>query len=155
MEPESLWPCLQKPATGSYSEPDQSIPYVPILSLKDPFQYYPPTYVYVALVVSFPSDLPSKILYEFLFHACYMQTAFVVWWAEFLTTEPEVPGSIPGTTRFPEKYWAWNRVHSASRVQLRSNMKEKIAAPVYKTENTILGIRCADHTTPSTRKSWH
>jgi hypothetical protein len=24
------------------------------------------------------------------------------------------PGSIPGATRFSEKYWAWQRVHSAS-----------------------------------------
>jgi hypothetical protein len=27
-------------------------------------------------------------------------TASVAWWAEFLATDPEVPGSIPGTTRF-------------------------------------------------------
>jgi hypothetical protein len=24
------------------------------------------------------------------------------------------PGSIPGATRFSEKYWVWNRVHPAS-----------------------------------------
>jgi hypothetical protein len=24
------------------------------------------------------------------------------------------PGSIPGATRFSEKWWAWNGVHSAS-----------------------------------------
>jgi hypothetical protein len=24
------------------------------------------------------------------------------------------PGSIPGATRFSEKYWVWNGVHSAS-----------------------------------------
>jgi hypothetical protein len=30
------------------------------------------------------------------------------------------PGSIPGATRFPEKQWVWNGVHSASWVQLRS-----------------------------------
>jgi hypothetical protein len=34
------------------------------------------------------------------------------------------PGSIPGTTRFSEK-WVWNRVHSASWVQLRSYLIEK------------------------------
>jgi hypothetical protein len=28
-------------------------------------------------------------------------------------------------------------------------------APVYKTENTAVGIRYADHATPSIRKSWH
>jgi hypothetical protein len=30
----------------------------------------------------------------------------------------------------------------------------KIAAPVYKTENTAVGIRHADHVAPSIRKSW-
>jgi hypothetical protein len=30
----------------------------------------------------------------------------------------------------------------------------KIAAPVYKTENTAVGIRHADHVAPSVRKSW-
>jgi hypothetical protein len=40
------------------------------------------------------------------------------------------PGSLPGATRFSEKYWVWNGVHSASRVQLRSYLEEKVAAPV-------------------------
>jgi len=31
MEPESPLPCLQKPAIGTYSEPDESIPHLPIL----------------------------------------------------------------------------------------------------------------------------
>jgi hypothetical protein len=39
------------------------------------------------------------------------------------------PGSIPGTTRFCEKYWFWNGVHSASWVQLRSYLEEKVVAP--------------------------
>jgi hypothetical protein len=30
----------------------------------------------------------------------------------------------------------------------------KVAAPVYKTENTAVGIRHADHVAPSIRKSW-
>jgi hypothetical protein len=30
-------------------------------------------------------------------------TASVVWWSEFLATDPEVPGSIHGATRFSEK----------------------------------------------------
>jgi hypothetical protein len=33
---------------------------------------------------------------------------------EFLATDSEVPGSIPGAIRFSENYWAWNGVHSAS-----------------------------------------
>jgi hypothetical protein len=38
-------------------------------------------------------------------------------------------------------------------VQLRSYFKQNIAAPVSKTENTAVGIRRADHATPSIRKS--
>jgi hypothetical protein len=45
-----------------------------------------------------------------------------------------------------------NAVHSASWIQFRSYLKEKVAATVYKTENTVVGIRCADHATPSIRK---
>jgi hypothetical protein len=40
------------------------------------------------------------------------------------------PGSISGATRFSEKYWVWNGVHSASWVQLRIYLEEKVAAPV-------------------------
>jgi hypothetical protein len=36
------------------------------------------------------------------------------------------PGSISGATRFSEKQWVWNEVHSASWVQLRSYLKEKV-----------------------------
>jgi hypothetical protein len=38
---------------------------------------------------------------------------------------------------------------------LRSYFNEKVAASVKKTELTAGGIRCADHATPSIRKSWH
>jgi hypothetical protein len=34
-------------------------------------------------------------------------------WSEFLATDPEVPVSIPGATRFSAKS-VWHRVHSAS-----------------------------------------
>jgi hypothetical protein len=30
----------------------------------------------------------------------HIRTVSVVWWSEFLTTDAEVPGSIPGDTRF-------------------------------------------------------
>jgi hypothetical protein len=30
------------------------------------------------------------------------KTASVVYWSEFLATDPEVPGSIPDATRFSE-----------------------------------------------------
>jgi hypothetical protein len=34
-------------------------------------------------------------------------------------------------------------------------LEEIVAAPVKKTENTTGGIRCADHATPSIRRSWY
>jgi hypothetical protein len=34
-------------------------------------------------------------------------------WSEFLATDPEVLGSISGSTRFLEKPRVWNGVHSA------------------------------------------
>jgi hypothetical protein len=40
------------------------------------------------------------------------------------------PGSIHVATRFSEKQWVWKGVHSASRVQFRSYLEEKVAAPV-------------------------
>jgi hypothetical protein len=33
-------------------------------------------------------------------------------------------------------------------------LDRKVAAPVYKTENTAVGIRNADHMAPSIRKNW-
>jgi hypothetical protein len=63
------------------------------------------------------------------------------------------PDSIPGATRFSEKQWVWNRVHSASWVQLSSYLEEKLAAPVKKSENMVVGIRRDDHVI-STHRSW-
>jgi hypothetical protein len=40
--------------------------------------------------------------------------ASVDWRSGFLATAPEVLGSIPGATRFPEMQLVWNGVHSAS-----------------------------------------
>jgi hypothetical protein len=36
------------------------------------------------------------------------------------------PGWIPGASRFSEKHWVWNGVHSASWVQLKSYLEEKL-----------------------------
>jgi hypothetical protein len=48
----------------------------------------------------------------------------------FLAANPEVPGSIPGTTRFSEWQWDWNGVHSAL-VRINEELLErKVAAPV-------------------------
>jgi hypothetical protein len=38
----------------------------------------------------------------------------------WLSGQSSWPGSIPDTTRFSEKYWVWNRVHSALWVKSRS-----------------------------------
>jgi hypothetical protein len=65
------------------------------------------------------------------------------------------PGSVPGAIRFSEKQWDRNGVHSLSSVQLRSYLGEIVAAPVQKSSNTAVGIRWADHATPSIRKSWY
>jgi hypothetical protein len=52
------------------------------------------------------------------------------------------------------KQWAWNGVHSASWVQLSRYLEEKLAAPVKTTENTFVGIRCADRATSSIRTNF-
>jgi hypothetical protein len=39
----------------------------------------------------------------FIWSVCVSETASVVWWSEFLATDPEVPGSITGPTRRSEK----------------------------------------------------
>jgi hypothetical protein len=41
----------------------------------------------------------SEILSDYMLSS----TASVVWWSEFLATDPEVPGSIPGPNTFSEK----------------------------------------------------
>jgi hypothetical protein len=40
-------------------------------------------------------------------------------------------------------------------MQLKSYLEEKVEAPVYKTENTAVRIRRADHAKPSIHKRWH
>jgi hypothetical protein len=58
MEPEFKLPRTQEPASGPYSWPDKSSPCHTKLFLQDSSSYYPPT---------FPSGLPTNILYEFIF----------------------------------------------------------------------------------------
>jgi hypothetical protein len=48
-----------------------------------------------------------------------------------------------------------NGIHSASWLQLRSYLEEKVAAPVYTTENTAVGIGHADHMAPHIRTRLH
>jgi hypothetical protein len=51
---------------------------------------------------------------ESTIHSSFIATASVVWWSEFLAADPEDPGSITGTTKFSEKQYVLNGVHSAS-----------------------------------------
>jgi hypothetical protein len=44
----------------------------------------------------------------------YFRFVYLLRRSEFLATDPEVPGSIPGPTRFSEKLGVWNVVQSAS-----------------------------------------
>jgi hypothetical protein len=62
------------------------------------------------------------------------------------------PGSIPGTTR--KKVMGLERGPLSLVSTTEELLDRKVAAPVYKTENTAVGIRHADHVPPSIRKSW-
>jgi hypothetical protein len=63
------------------------------------------------------------------------------------------PGSIPGTTR--KKVVGPERGPLSLVSTTEELLDRKVTAPVYKTENTAVGIRHADHVAPSIRKSWH
>jgi hypothetical protein len=71
------------------------------------------------------------------------------------------PGSTPGTNRFTGG-WGGERktVVGLERGQLslvsttEELLDRKVAVPVYKTENTAVGIRHADHVAPAIPKSW-
>ena len=60
MEPEGSLPHSQVPAICPYPEPAQSSPLPHIPLPEDPSQYYPPNYVQVSQVVSFPQISPPK-----------------------------------------------------------------------------------------------
>jgi hypothetical protein len=54
----------------------------------------------------------------------------VVSWSEFLATDPEVSGSIPGATRFSEKYWGLERCPLSLMMIIEEPFIRKVAAPV-------------------------
>jgi hypothetical protein len=60
---------------------------------------------------------------------------------------------IPGTTR-KKKVVGLERGPLSLVSRTEELHDRKVAAPVYKTENTAVGIRHADHVAPSIRKSW-
>jgi hypothetical protein len=61
------------------------------------------------------------------------------------------PGSIPGTTK---KVMVLERGPLSLVSATEELLDRKVAAPVYKTKNTAVGIRHADHVAPSIHKSW-
>jgi hypothetical protein len=60
--------------------------------------------------------------------------------------------SIPGTTK--KKVVGLERGPLSLVSTTEELLDRKVAAPVYKTENTAVGIRHADHVPPFIRKSW-
>jgi hypothetical protein len=72
MEPEGSISNSQELSTCSYPEPDQSSIHHAITPLQDPSYYYPPTYVLVFLVVSFPPAFPPIIYTRSSLHSSYM-----------------------------------------------------------------------------------
>jgi hypothetical protein len=63
------------------------------------------------------------------------------------------PGSIPGTTR-KRKVVCLERGLLSLVSTTEELLDRKVAAPVYNTENTAVGIRHADDVAPSISKSW-
>jgi hypothetical protein len=61
------------------------------------------------------------------------------------------PGSIPGIIK---KIVALERGPLSLVSTTEELLDRKVAAPVYKTENTAVGIRHADNVAPSIHKSW-
>jgi hypothetical protein len=63
------------------------------------------------------------------------------------------PGSIPGTTT-KKKVVGLERCPLSLVSTTEELLHRKVAAPFYKTENTAVGIRHADHAAPSICKRW-
>jgi hypothetical protein len=60
-----------------------------------------------------------------------------------------ISGLEPATFRFVDQCLGY--LHKLN----SDKNKEKVVAPVKETENTAIGIRCADHATPFIRKTWY
>jgi len=60
MEPEGSLPHSKVPTTCPYPEPTPSSPHNPLPLPEDPSYYYPPIYVWVSPMVSFPQVSSSK-----------------------------------------------------------------------------------------------
>jgi hypothetical protein len=69
-----------------------------------------------------------------------------------LATDPEAQVRFPAV---PEKKVVGMERSPVSLVSTTEELLDrKVAAPAWKTENTAVGIRHADHVAPSIRKSW-
>jgi hypothetical protein len=75
----------------------------------------------------------------------------VVWWSEFLATDPEARVRFPA---LPEKEVVGLERGPFSLMSTTEELLDRKVVPVYKTGNTTVGIRHADHVAPSIRKSW-
>jgi hypothetical protein len=72
--------------------------------------------------------------------------------SEFLATDPEARVRFPA---LPEiKVVGLERGPLSLVSTTEELLDRKVAAPVWKTENTAVEIRHADHVAPSIRKSW-
>jgi hypothetical protein len=75
----------------------------------------------------------------------------VVWWSEFLATDPEARVRFPA---LPEQKVVGLERGPLSFVSTTEELLDrKVATPVYKIENTAVGVRHADHVAPSIRNS--
>ena len=70
MEPESSSPYPQVPATRPYPEPTPSSPHDPLQLPEDPSEYYPPTYVLVSPMTSFPQASSGRLRSKNVGWAC-------------------------------------------------------------------------------------
>ena len=63
------------------------------------------------------------------------RTSLVVWWSDLLTTNYEVPGSIPGSTMgiFP----CWGRIPVVTMVWVVSRIRLKVETSVTRSHNSI------------------
>jgi hypothetical protein len=106
------------------------------------------------MLTGFPLDLPYD------FHGYINSSSHIFWMHYFKTINLQ---NFVNLFRLmvTANYFTDTRLNIANR---NSTLKQKTAPsfvfccvlyPVYKTENTAVGIRCADHATPSLRKSWH
>jgi hypothetical protein len=79
-------------------------------------------------------------------------TASVVYWSEFLATDPDARVRFPA---LPEKKVVGLERGPLSLVSTTEELLDrKVASPVQKTENAAVEIRHADHVASSIRKSW-